>query len=85
MKPNLTLLRRTCRQAAALLIAREDRALSLPDHIALKLHLLACDACPKFENQILTLRAAMGRWRRYTGEAGEAGPAASPGQLPDRK
>jgi len=72
VKPNITLLRRTCRQAAALLIAREDRALSLPDHVALKLHLLACEACPKFENQLLTLRAAMGRWRSYTSDAERA-------------
>ena len=64
----MTLLRRTCREAAALLIAREDRALSLPDNVALKLHLLACKACPKFENQVLTLRAAMGQWRNYAGD-----------------
>jgi hypothetical protein len=68
VKPKITLLRRTCRQAAALLIAREDRALSLPDRVALKLHLMACKACPKFENQVLTMRAAMGRWRHYSGE-----------------
>jgi hypothetical protein len=61
----MTLLRRTCRQAAALLIAREDRSLSLPDSVALKLHLLACKTCPRFENQVLTMRAAMGRWRHY--------------------
>ncbi len=61
----MSLLRRTCKEAAALLIAREDRVLNLPDKIALKLHLLACKACPKFENQLLTLRAAMGRWRNY--------------------
>ncbi len=62
------LLRRTCREAAALLIARQDRALDLPDRVALKLHMLACKACPKFENQVLTMRAAMGQWRNYTGE-----------------
>jgi hypothetical protein len=60
-----------------LLIAREDRALRLPDHIALKLHLLACDACPKFENQILTMRAAMKQWRNYSAPA-EAGSAELP-------
>ena len=65
MTPKITLLRRTCREAAALIIAREDRALSLPDSVALKLHLLACKACPEFENQVLTLRAAMGKWRNY--------------------
>ena len=65
----MTLLRRTCRQAAALVIAREDKALSLPDSVALKLHLLACKTCPKFENQVLTMRAALGRWRNYSGDA----------------
>lgn len=57
------MLRRSCREVAALLIAREDRTLSVPDHIALKLHLLACKACPKFEQQVLTLRSALGSWR----------------------
>ena len=61
----ITLLRRTCKQAAALVIAREDRALNLPDKVALKLHMLACKACPRFEQQVLTLRAAMGKWRNY--------------------
>jgi hypothetical protein len=63
--PRIIPLVRTCREAAALLIAREDRSLAIPDRVALKLHLLACRACPKFENQILTLRAAMGKWRNY--------------------
>ena len=69
MTPKITLLRRTCREAAALIIAREDRALNLPDKVALKLHLLACKACPKFENQVLTMRSAMGKWRQYTDDS----------------
>ncbi len=60
------LLRRTCQEAAALVIAREDRALKLNDTVALKLHMLACKACPEFENQVLTMRAAMGKWRNYS-------------------
>ena len=55
----------TIHEAAALVIAREDRALSLPDSVALKLHMLACKACPEFENQVLTLKAAMEKWRNY--------------------
>ncbi len=62
------LLKRTCKQVAALLIAREDKLISMSDEAALKLHLLACDTCPKFEAQILTMRAAMSRWRNYTGD-----------------
>lgn len=65
MKVSVIPLRRTCRQAAALLIAREDRALGLSDQLALRLHLLACKTCPQFENQILTMRLAMSRWRHY--------------------
>lgn len=64
-----------------MLIAREDRALSLPDHVALKLHLMACGACPKFENQVLTMRAAMKRWRHYAGGAEQG----APGQAEDAR
>ena len=56
-------LRRTCKQAAALIVAREDRALALADRVALHLHLAACGACPLFERQILVMRQAMRRWR----------------------
>ena len=42
---------------------------SLPDRMALKLHLTVCKTCPKFENQVLTLRAAMARWRRVGDDA----------------
>jgi hypothetical protein len=63
-----TVLRRTCKQTAALLVAREDRPLSLSDTVALRLHLLACKACPHFENQILTMRQAMAQWRRGADE-----------------
>lgn len=57
--------RKSCREAAALLVAREDRALPLGDRIALRLHLLACAACPRFERQILTMRNSLQQWRNY--------------------
>ena len=60
------ILRRTCKQAAELLVAREDRNLRWNDVLALRLHLAACEACPKFEDQILTMRNALARWRNYT-------------------
>ena len=62
------ILRRTCRQVAALLIAREDRALPFVERIALRLHLAACQACPIFERQVLTMRNAMRQWRNYIEE-----------------
>jgi hypothetical protein len=58
--------RRSCKEVSALLIAREDRALPWRERVALRLHLAMCEACPRFERQLLTMRNAMGRWRAYT-------------------
>jgi len=58
------LLRRTCKETAALVIAREDRPLSFGDRIALRLHMAACKTCPVFERQVLTMRNALSRWRK---------------------
>ncbi|NVO05923.1 MAG: zf-HC2 domain-containing protein [Rhodoferax sp.] len=60
-------LNRTCKQATALMVAREDRALALPDRLALRLHLLICAACPRFERQMLGMRNQFRQWRNYTG------------------
>jgi hypothetical protein len=59
-------LSKTCKQVAAMLIAREDRAPGLLDRVALRLHLLACNTCPKFERQVLSMRNSMKQWRNYT-------------------
>ena len=67
------MLRRTCKQVAALLIAREDREIALSDRVAVRLHMMACDACPDFERQILLMRKVMHHWR----EADEAPAPAS--------
>lgn len=59
-------LRRTCREAAYLLItSRRDRELPLADRIALRFHLMACKACPVFERQVRLMDSAMGSWRGY--------------------
>ena len=55
----------TCKQAAALLIAAEDRAIGLGDADALRLHILACKACDNFEQQLLVMRKALKQWRNY--------------------
>ena len=62
----MTLLRRTCKEVAGILIAREDRPLDLADRFALRLHMLVCDTCPKFERQILSMRNTLKQWRNYT-------------------
>jgi hypothetical protein len=59
-------LMRTCREVAALLVAREDRALGLADRFALRMHMAICDACPRFERQMLSLRNSLQQWRNYT-------------------
>jgi Putative zinc-finger len=62
------ILRRTCKEVAALLIAREDRELPWVDRLALRLHMEVCRACPVFERQLLTMRNALKGWRRYSEE-----------------
>lgn len=59
-------MRRTCKEAAALMVAREDRPLPWDDRLALHLHLLVCKACPNFAQQMQTMRTAMQRWRNYS-------------------
>ena len=61
-------LRRTCKEVSALLVAREDRALPLLERVALRFHLAACQACPVFERQLLTMRNALAAWRHYSDE-----------------
>lgn len=58
-------LNRTCREVTALLVAQEDRRLGLADRLALRIHMVICDACPKFERQILTMRNSLHQWRNY--------------------
>ncbi|MBS3996437.1 MAG: zf-HC2 domain-containing protein [Hydrogenophaga sp.] len=56
-------LMRSCKEAASLMVAREDRPLTRTERWALRLHLSLCKACPNFEGQVLTMRQAMKQWR----------------------
>lgn len=62
----MKMLKRSCKEVTALLIAQEDRDLPVLDRLALRLHLSVCKACPRMERQILTMRHAMDQWRNYT-------------------
>ncbi|WP_234266647.1 zf-HC2 domain-containing protein [Hydrogenophaga sp. NFH-34] len=64
-------LRRTCQEATALMVAREDRDLPWAERLALRLHLAVCHACPRFERQMLTMRNAMRQWRHYSDHDGD--------------
>ena len=78
------ILRRTCKEVAALLVAREDRALPMVERVALRLHLAACQACPKFEHQLSVMRQALRLWREDANE--NPSPAAkSSTNSPDRR
>ena len=61
--------RRTCKEVATLVIAREDRKLPWQDGLALRLHMAVCAACPTFERQVLTMSHAMKQWRASAGQA----------------
>lgn len=59
-------LMRSCKEVTALVIAREDRELPWMERAALRMHMAMCQACPRFERQVLTMRNAMKQWRGYT-------------------
>ena len=59
-------LMRSCKEVTALVIAREDRELPWLERAALRLHMAMCQACPRFERQVLTMRNAMKQWRGFT-------------------
>ncbi|MDE2128297.1 MAG: zf-HC2 domain-containing protein [Betaproteobacteria bacterium] len=58
-------LRRTCREVAALILAREDRALTPAERLAVRIHFLVCKACPNFAQEVRTMRQALDGWRNY--------------------
>jgi hypothetical protein len=68
--------RRTCKEVASLVVAREDRNLNVTEKLALRTHMFICKACPGFERQVLTMRNAMRQWRNYAGNVDVDPPAA---------
>jgi hypothetical protein len=61
-------LRRTCKEVATMVVAMQDRELSLKETAELRLHMAICKACPGFEKQFLTMNSAMKQWRNYAGD-----------------
>lgn len=58
-------LRRTCREVASLILAREDRALSFPERLSIRIHFLVCKACPNFAQEVQVMRQALDGWKNY--------------------
>ena len=58
-------LNRNCREVTALVLARQERELGLVERLAVRLHLVICQACPRFARQVALMQEAMPRWRAY--------------------
>jgi hypothetical protein len=56
---------KTCKEVHRLVIEGQDRTLPLPQRFAVRLHLMLCSACRRFEAQMAFLRQAM---RRFPGD-----------------
>jgi hypothetical protein len=67
-----------CREAAGLLLAAQDRAPRWGERVRLHLHLLACRACTRFDQQLRLMNRAMGRWRAYADAGEDGGSTRSP-------
>ena len=61
----------SCRDISGLLLAREDRSLSLGERLAVRVHILTCRACHRFERQTLVLRGALRQWREHQRDEGD--------------
>ncbi len=53
----------TCKHTAELLSQGQDRSLTLPEKIRLRLHLLLCDGCRNFNRQLEFMRTALRQYR----------------------
>jgi hypothetical protein len=76
---------RSCKEIAALVVAREDRTLSMGERLELRAHMWICKACPGFEQQMLTMRNALRQWRNYTGDGDAAEVISKPAAPPADK
>ncbi len=56
----------SCEETSLLVSQSLDRRLSWRERIALRMHLLVCDACRSFANQVAFLRTAARRFGRGT-------------------
>lgn len=54
-------LKPTCREVHELVSQSLDRRLSVTEALRLRVHLLVCEACTRFDGQMLLIRRAMQR------------------------
>jgi hypothetical protein len=56
---------KTCKQVHRLVIEGQDRQLSLMERVSVRIHLMMCSACQRFDAQMQFLRKAL---RRFPGD-----------------
>jgi hypothetical protein len=56
-------IRISCKDASRLISQLQDGDIPLPERLRIRLHLLLCDACTRFEQQMRFLRAALRNYR----------------------
>jgi len=61
----------TCKDASRLISQRQDRALSVRERLALRMHLALCAGCVRVSEQVDFLRKALAR---YAGRDGSSDP-----------
>ena len=54
-------LKPTCREVHELVSQSLDRPLSVTERLRMRVHLMICEACSRFDGQMLLLRQAMQR------------------------
>lgn len=54
----------SCKDASRLLSQMQDTDVALPLLLRIRLHLLLCDACTRFQRQLRFLRQAMQHYRQ---------------------
>lgn len=61
----------TCKDASRLISQRQDRALSVRERLALRLHLALCEGCVRVSEQVDFLREALARYAQRGGGPGD--------------
>lgn len=59
-------LRRNCKEVSYLVLQALDTALPWHERLAVRLHMVACKACPRFVAQVTLMQRATERWRHYS-------------------
>jgi hypothetical protein len=54
----------TCKQAAELLSQGQDRKLSVPERLTLRMHLAVCQGCRDYGDQLVFMRRALRTYLR---------------------